>query len=472
MAKGVRINTKKGTVWQSIFNSNSGNYLNLIIKLISKNETKEKLSKFIKIDGGYAFKTAEYKKEGVPIVRISDFDGEQVVLKNSVYYKESDYLSKYELFAGDIVIALTGGTIGKLGIVPEGLGKLYLNQRVGRFRIIDETIFEKDFIFYLSKGVQEIIKTLAWGTAIPNVSPKQIEELKFNIPTKIIQKSVIKFLEDLYKNDLKIGIYFDKGVEKEIVNLHNKLICIETQKNILTAQQTLIKKIKQAYLSEAIRGELVEQDPSDEPASELLARIKSEKLKTQTKKAPPLKPITAEEILFEIPVSWTWSRLGEIITMVYGSGLTKSECISNASYPVYGSNGIVGFYDKYLTDKKSIIIGRKGSSGALNIATLPSWTTDVAYYIEESQELIFDYLVFLLKSLNLESMGKGLKPGLNRNDAYDLLIPLPPLPEQERIVARLDELMTFCDSLESENLRSQAQTNELLAVVLKESLEG
>ena len=147
--------------------------------------------------------------------------------------------------------------------------------------------------------------------------------------------------------------------------------------------------------------------------------------------------------------------------MNYGSGLTKHERKTDGKYPVFGSNGIVGYHDEFLTEHKSIIIGRKGSAGAINISEIPSWTTDVAYFVEETKHLDFNYQYYLLLSLGLDSLGKGIKPGLNRNEAYNIIFPLPPLAEQKAIVYKVEKLMEHVSILE-EKIKQNKQDAEML----------
>lgn len=263
----------------------------------------------------------------------------------------------------------------------------------------------------------------------------------------------------------------------------NNLNCRDEMADLFSHIKTVInvpKAIEQIdafILNLAVQGKLVKQDPKDEPASELLKRIKAEKAKSG-KKEKPLPPIKPEDlpagkagIPFEIPKNWVWCRLGEIIEMIYGDSLTKAQCIDGAKYPVFGSNGIVGYYDKYLTDKRAIIVGRKGSAGALNVCHIPSWTTDVAYYIEESEFLDFDFTYYLLKSLKLEELGKGIKPGVNRNEAYNIPIPLPPLSEQKRIVAEIEKQLAKTKQLKEMVIQNQQATEQLLKALLHQAFE-
>ena len=104
----------------------------------------------------------------------------------------------------------------------------------------------------------------------------------------------------------------------------------------------------------------------------------------------------------------------------------------------------------YLTKEPAIIVGRKGSAGALNIADSPSWTTDVAYFVRPPIDLDLRFTYYLFSTLRLDELGKGIKPGLSRKEAYALPIALPPLDEQQRIVAKVDQLMALCDRLEAQ----------------------
>ena len=94
-----------------------------------------------------------------------------------------------------------------------------------------------------------------------------------------------------------------------------------------------------------------------------------------------------------------------------------------------------------------VVVGRKGSAGALNKCIGPSWTTDVAYFVEVPDFLHVDFLFVALSTLDLNSLAKGVKPGLSRSDAYTKCIRVPPPAEQHRIVRKVDELMALCDRL-------------------------
>ncbi|MGC1966698.1 MAG: restriction endonuclease subunit S, partial [Candidatus Acidiferrales bacterium] len=130
---------------------------------------------------------------------------------------------------------------------------------------------------------------------------------------------------------------------------------------------------------------------------------------------------------------------------------------------VFGSNGIAGYSAECLTEKPAIIVGRKGSAGALNLCDGPSWTKDVAYFVESPSFFDIGYLFFALRMLGLEQLGKGVKPGLSRGDAYQLTLNVPPLSEQHRIVAKIEDLMALCDRLEAAQMERESRRDLLTA---------
>ncbi|MBC8490781.1 MAG: restriction endonuclease subunit S [Bacteroidetes bacterium] len=260
MSRGRKSILFEGSDWEKVFNNSVGVYVQIINLELRKTYKLKPLSKYIKILGGYAFKSSQYKKQGIPVIRISDFSNEKIVLTDCVYYDESDGLSKYELKEGDIIIALTGGTIAKLAIVQEGLGKLYLNQRVGKFEALNPDEFESEYVYWIARSVQSIIKDLAWGAAIPNVSPKQIEALDFPLPDKKIQKGIISFLNDLKNQEIDSNrIYFKKYIDNEIIKLQENQVSGNNISTALTHQLDLVKQLRQAFLREAMQGKLTQE---------------------------------------------------------------------------------------------------------------------------------------------------------------------------------------------------------------------
>lgn len=143
-----------------------------------------------------------------------------------------------------------------------------------------------------------------------------------------------------------------------------------------------------------------------------------------------------------LPEGWQWLKLGDVCEFSYGSGL-PSHSRQKGTIPVYGSNGIVGYHNQSLTQGPTIIIGRKGSIGQVHLSQEPCWPIDTTYYIEHPKlDVDLKWLSYWLRALHLNELNKASAiPGLNRDDAYTLEISLPPLSDQKRIAAILNEQM-------------------------------
>lgn len=143
-----------------------------------------------------------------------------------------------------------------------------------------------------------------------------------------------------------------------------------------------------------------------------------------------------------LPDGWDWIPLNSL-SIEYGEGLTKRNR-SGGEIPVYGSNGIVGWHTNAITKGPTIIIGRKGSVGAVHFSEVPCWPIDTTYYIEIIPgDIDQKYIFHFLKSQNLSSLDTSTAiPGINRNDLGKVLIPKPTVQEQRRIVAKLESILT------------------------------
>ena len=138
---------------------------------------------------------------------------------------------------------------------------------------------------------------------------------------------------------------------------------------------------------------------------------------------------------------WRETTIGEFCPFSYGKNLPKKARDSSGNVPVFGSNGVVGHHSKPLIQDCGIIIGRKGTVGAVTFSSVPFWPIDTTFYISEDSHRDLRYTFYLLKSLHMEHMNAdSAVPGLNRNAAHARKITIPPLPEQKAIAHILGSL--------------------------------
>ena len=140
-------------------------------------------------------------------------------------------------------------------------------------------------------------------------------------------------------------------------------------------------------------------------------------------------------------------KLHEVMILEYGKSLKASKRESG-EYPVYGSNGVVDYHNDFLIEAPFIVVGRKGSAGEIHFSTQNGFPIDTTFYVrlKDQSKLHLRYLFYTLKRLNLPSLNNQAGvPGINRNDVYDLSIPLPPIEIQEEIVDEIEQYQKVID---------------------------
>jgi type I restriction enzyme S subunit len=267
----------------------------------------------------------------------------------------------------------------------------------------------------------------------------------------------------------------------------------------LTTTPAQIKQLRQTILNLAVRGKLVEQDPSDEPAVELLKRIVVEKARLvkekKIKRPPSVASIDPANSPFILPENWARVQMGEVYDV--RDGTHDSPRYQAEGYPLITSkdfvDGRISFDNcKYITreDHEKISQRSKVDAGDIlfsmiggNIGNMVLVDTDQEFSIKNvalfkyfSLDLSLpNFLKVVLKNLSENVQQKaigGAQPFVSLGFLRGALICLPPLAEQHRIVAKVDELMALCDQLEQRLSQADQQRRRLLEAVLAEALRS
>lgn len=159
-------------------------------------------------------------------------------------------------------------------------------------------------------------------------------------------------------------------------------------------------------------------------------------------------------------------KIGDILSLEYGAALHENQR-SGSGFPVYGSNGIVGYHSQFLVKGPGIIVGRKGSAGEITWTNESYYPIDTTYFVrlkDTANELKFVY--YLLKQLKLKEFAMSpTVPGLNRNLVYEVAIYLPPLPVQQEIVAKLDKEMEALEGVRLLRQEAERRVEKIIAEV-------
>ena len=271
----------------------------------------------------------------------------------------------------------------------------------------------------------------------------------------------------------------------------------------LTTRPDQIKALRQTILNLAVHGKLVPQDPNDEPASELLKRTAAKKVRLvaegKIRKQKKLLPVHRDEVLVEDIPGWIWVRLGEVSTKItkgstptsYGHAYTKEgvnfvkvESIKVGSLlheniMSFIANETHGFMARSQLAAGDILFSIAGSIGTCAVVTnrvLPANTNQALAIIRGTQTaFLAEFLLKLLQSSVAQSVVTKARGGAMNNislgDIQNSVVPVPPLAEQHRIVAKIDELMRLCDQLETSLEIGDHTDHNLLATLLHEALE-
>ncbi|MBI4726994.1 restriction endonuclease subunit S [candidate division TA06 bacterium] len=160
--------------------------------------------------------------------------------------------------------------------------------------------------------------------------------------------------------------------------------------------------------------------------------------------------------------AWQIKKLGEILNLEYGKPLPEEKRKFNGKYPVYGANGVIDRTNEYYYNEQSIVVGRKGSAGEINLTEKMFWPLDVTYFVTFDQKKYdLKYIYHLLDDLELPRLAKGVKPGINRNEVYSIDVEVPPLSEQRRIVAKLDKAFAAIAKAKENAEKNLADSKEL-----------
>ncbi len=374
---------------------------------------------------------------------------------------------------------------------------------------ISSSVINKKFLRNYFFSMEKELYSKANGTTFLQVTREDIVTLFFPLPPLAEQKRIvekverlqelIKNLKEVYLSNEKSRLNLKKSLLVEIEKsnsdkelLKNLELVFSNFDKVIRSKED-IKDIRNLILSLAIKGKLVEQNSEDEPSSELLKRIKEEKERLAKekviKKEKELPKIEEDEIPFEIPKSWEWVRLKEVLDVRDGTHDTPKYVTKGI--PLITSknifNGELNFENlNYITEEehKRISLRSKVEKGDILFAMIGSIGNPVIVNVDREFSIknvaLFKYylknvikekflLIFLKLAQNdmLNKASGGVQKFVSLNFLRNYLFTLPPLAEQQRIVERVEKLMSICDMLEEKIVESERVSEKLLESLVR-----
>ena len=404
----------------------------------------------------YGYNAPAQENGRIKMVRISDIQDNSVMWETVPYcdIKEEE-IDAYLLNPNDILFARTGGTVGKSYLVQEVPEEAIYAGYLIRTRYSDHLCPQYLKYFMESELYWSQLREGTIATAQPNCNGKTLGNMLVPIPPSYEQIRIVEKLNAIMAHVIEYGTAYSKS--KHLNNIFPE-------------------QLKKSILQEVVQGKLVPQDPHDEPASILLERIRAEKKKlidegkikkdkhesvifrrdnSHYEKLDGIERCIDDEIPFEIPNSWVWTRFGQVISLLSGTDFKPEEYNDQQQGTPYitgasslSEDGVLlnrwTETPRNIATKGDVLLVCKGSGyGKTVICDIEeAHIARQIMAIKKLESLNMQYVRLFLQANfdHIKSKGQGVIPGIDRNSVMELLFPIPPLSEQYRIVEKQREL--------------------------------
>ena len=459
---------------------------------------------------GLTYAPKDISEIGTPVLRSNNIQQGKIDLNNLIRVNKS-INENLHVQQGDILICARNGSralVGKAAQIKELPEKMAFGAFMAIFRSRLNDYVE---VFLNSPIFRKVLDEVS-TTTINQITQNNLKNSMIPFPPLAEQNRIVARVDALMALCDKLETERDARNEKRVAvqkTALDRLLTAPDQAAFDSAWEFIarnfadlysvpenVAELKKAILQLAVMGKLVPQDPGDQPASELLKEIEAEKKKLikagKIKKQEPLPPIKPEEVPYALPAGWEWVRLGEISNKITDgthhsppnadvgqykyitAKNIKNDGIDFSSITFVTEDVHREIYNRCNPEKGDILYIKDGATtGVVTINDLEeefSMLSSVAL-IKLPQGVLHTFLIKVMRSpLFYESIRNDMSgvaiTRVTLSKIYSVLIPLPPLAEQKRIVAKVDAIMTLCDALEQQlKDATDKQTAILNAVV-------
>ncbi|MEE5072695.1 restriction endonuclease subunit S [Pseudomonas alliivorans] len=459
-----------------------------------------------------------YVTDGVKFLRSQNVWNEGLRLDNVAFIPEATHqkMSGTQVESGDLLFNITGASIGRCAAVPSDFDTGNVSQHVTIIRPVSGNTQQFLHVALISQLVQQTVMDVQVGVSREGLSIGKLAQFLIPIPPEAEQHRIVAKVDALMVlcDRLEAQQANAESVHAQLVKeLLESLTQASDATNFATNWQRLaehfqtlfttepsIDALKQTLLQLAVMGKLVPQDPDDEPASELLTRIAAKKQRLMAegklKKQKPPHKIAAGEKLFELATGWQWARLLDCALLITdGEHLTPQRTSDSTQIPLVTAKNVRdGFMDYGNTDYVERSIAEKCWSrckpevGDIMMVSVGA-TLGRLTVIKENMDMVIvrsvtlirplfvdaNFLALMIRSPQLQSaiwagVKQSAQPGLYLAQSTSLLMAVPPLAEQHRIVAKVDQLMALCDQLKTRLIQARQLNEQLTGTLIQRAL--
>ena len=450
---------------------------------------------------GRAFKPHEWAAEGTPIIRIQNLNNENAAFNRC----KADLDPKFHVQDGDFLISWSGTPGTSFGAFIWTRGFAYLNQHIFRCDLV-EGVFVKEFLrLAINARLDEMISHAQGAVGLRHITKGKLESIRLPLPPLAEQRRIVAKVDELM--DLCDRLEAEQGGREEQGGRLSRAALARFAESPTPANLQFLfhssfrippSDLRKSILTLAVQGKLAPQDPSDEPAEDLLKQCLAERRKLKRTNATEVQTLAPEDALgYDIPESWCWQRLDDLLVFGPTNGFSPKAVdyetpVRSLTLSATTSGRFKGEYSKFITTevpansdlwlRDGDILVQRGNTieyvgvaavyrGELNCFVYP----DLMMKLRVSAAFDVGYVHLAMSHfasrdfLRARASGtSGSMPKINQATLKSLPLPIPPLAEQRRIVVKVDKLMAIVDELERLIEESRTAAASLLDAIISE----
>lgn len=445
-----------------------------------------------------------YVKDGVAFLRSQNVWDRGLDLSDVARISEQthDEMRGTWVECGDVLLNITGASIGRSAVVPDTFEPANVSQHVAILRLVDKRLRHFLHLCVISPFFQQTIMRVQVGVSREGLSMTRLREFPLPLPPLAEQHRIVAKVDELLalcdelearqerqrelRSRLSRSAWASVTTAPSPADFAPAWQLVADHFDLLYDVPGTVADLRQAVLQLAVMGRLVEQDDRDEPASTFVARLKLHNAAREKSRRGRSRfdegTVDCRALEFTPPTNWETVPFGQLVFNRDGERIPLSKEIRagrKGPYDYYGASGVIDHMDDYLFDAPLLLVGEDGanlinrSTPIAFIASGKYWVNNHAHVLDGITVDFLRYLELYVNAIDLKPYVTGTaQPKMNQAKMNSIPVAVPPEAEQRRIVAKVNQLMALCDALESQLAASQTAGEKLLGALVRGLVNG